>query len=82
VADPSPFPFPDLLLNGDLPSSLPVCWLEITSGHLMLRMLRRHLLLKGLHLVGVCLCGAPCLGVVKQDRLHIGVEDPDLVVLG
>ena len=23
VADPSPFPFLDLLLNGDLPSSLP-----------------------------------------------------------
>jgi hypothetical protein len=35
---------------------------------------------ESLQLVGVCLCGAPCLRAVKQDRLHVGVEDPDLVM--
>jgi hypothetical protein len=34
---------------------------------------------EGLQLVGICLCGAPCLKAVKQDRLHVGV---DLVVMG
>jgi hypothetical protein len=37
---------------------------------------------EGLQLVGICLCGAPCLRAVKQNRLHVGVEDPDLVVMG
>ena len=70
MADPSPFPFLDLLLNRDLPSSLPETSSDVVD-------ITEVSIDKGLQLVGVCLCGAPCLRAVKQDRL-----DPDLVVMG
>jgi hypothetical protein len=70
------------LLNGDLPSSLP----EVLVGNHFWPSdvvdIVEESIDEGLQLVGICLCGAPCLGTVKQDRLHVGVEDPDFVVMG
>ena len=55
MADPSPFPFLDLLLDGDLPSSLP----EVLVGnHLWPSDVKDVTVAsvdKGLQLVGVCL---------------------------
>ena len=82
MTNPSPFPLPDLLLDGYLPSSLP----EVLVGsHLWpsdVEDVAEASVDEGLQPVGVCLRGAPRLRAIKQDRFHVGIEDPDLVVLG
>ena len=65
MADPSPFSFLDLLFDGNLPSSLP----EVLVGdHLWpsdFEDVAEASVDEGLQLVGVNLCGTPCLGAIK-----------------
>ena len=67
VADPSPLSFLDLLLNGDLLCSFP----EVLVGdHLWpsdVQNVAETSVDERLQLVGVCFCGAPCLGAIEED---------------
>jgi hypothetical protein len=61
-----PIPFLDLLLNGAL---------EVLAGNHRwpsdVKDVAQTSLDEGLQRVVVCLCGAPCLRAVEQDRLHM-----------
>ena len=65
MADPSPFPFLDLLFDGDLSGSLP----EVLVGdHVWpsdVEDVAEASVDEGLQLVAVSLCGAPCLRAIE-----------------
>ena len=65
MADPSPFPFLDLLPDGDLPCSLPQILVGDNLRPPDVEDAAEASVDEGLQFAGVCPCGAPRLRAIK-----------------
>ena len=67
MADPSPLSFLDLLLDGGLPCSVPEVFVGDHLWPFDIEDVAKASVDERLQLVGVCFCGAPCLGAIEED---------------